>query len=100
MVKGADLIRLWKIDAQQARYNDKGKFYRVLTRFPAALCDPNGFVRFTQRQYETCDRLEIGVRLNVKGAGITKVDGYKTVAKSLRVKSPKQPPRRRAQDSK
>lgn len=85
MITGEELNRRWKLGVEQARYNDKGKFYRLLDRFPAALCDPNGYVRFeTRRDYER-SALAIGRRINAYD-GIVRVEGYKTVPKALRVR--------------
>lgn len=82
---GEMLNKRWNIGARQTRYNDKGMFYRLLDDFPAALCDPNGYVRFqTRREYEL-SALAIGRRINAY-ADISKLDGYRPVAKSLRLK--------------
>jgi len=83
-ITGEKLNQRWNLRVQQARYNDKGKLYRVLDRFPAALCDPNGYVRFeTRREYER-SALAIGRRINAYD-GIVKLKGYKAVPKSLRI---------------
>jgi hypothetical protein len=88
-ITGEKLNHLWNMEVRQARYNDKGKFYRVLDRFPAALCDRNGFVRFAnRREYERCPSLAIGRRINVRG-GIAEMATYRLVEESLRMRAPK-----------
>jgi hypothetical protein len=87
-ITGDQLNERWKIGAEQVRYSATGKFYRLLDRFPAALCDRNGFVRFeNRRDYELCKSLAIGRRINVKDGGIASmVARYKPVPKALRVR--------------
>jgi hypothetical protein len=73
---GENLIVEWRIPVQQARYHKDGSWFMPLERFPAALCDPKGYVVFeTQRDYETSQYLQIGQRVHVQG-GIYKLPRY------------------------
>ena len=47
--------------------NDQdGTFYERLTRFPGALCDPGGYVRYeTAEQFNSDHHLNIGQKVNV-----------------------------------
>lgn len=50
-----------------------------LHQFPAALCDPDGYVIFLSRDESAgCQQLNIGTRLNVQG-GNASVPGYARV---------------------
>lgn len=73
---GENLKKVWKIPAQQVRYHKDGTFFMPVDKFPAALCDPDGYILFnTQREYETSQYVEIGNRVNVRH-GIKRVPGY------------------------
>ena len=73
---GADLKRQWSIPALQVRFHKGGRFYMPLTRFPAALCDPNGYLLIPDRAaYQAAGRLGIGARLNVRGR-VSDLPGY------------------------
>jgi len=73
---GKNLKQQWKISAVQVRYHKDGTFFMPVDKFPAALCDPNGYVVFeTKDQYSSSSFLEIGSRVNVK-KGIWNIPGY------------------------
>ena len=73
---GENLKRLWKIPAAQVRYHKDGKFFMPVDKFPAALCDPNGYVLLkTKEEYEKSLCLDIGSRVNVRN-GIWKIPNY------------------------
>ncbi len=73
---GENLKKQWKIQAQQVRYHKDGTFFMPLDRFPAALCDPYGYIIFNnQKEYETNRHIEIGSRINVR-CGINRLSGY------------------------
>ncbi len=75
-VNGESLNRKWKIGAEQARHSLTGTWYGLLENFPAALCDPHGYVIFeTREDYEKCPQLRHGVHLNVPN-GISSIPGY------------------------
>lgn len=47
-----------------------------IDKFPAALCDPNGYILFnTKEEYEKSSYLEVDNRLNVRN-GIWRIAGY------------------------
>lgn len=73
---GENLKKQWKIPAQQVRYHKDGTFFMPIEHFPAALCDPYGYILFnSQKEYETNKYIEIGSRINVR-CGINKLPGY------------------------
>ncbi len=73
---GENLRREWNLPVLQARYHKDGTWFMPLERFPAALCDPNGYVIFqTQSAYSSSRYLEIGDRVNVR-RGVSKLPGY------------------------
>ena len=79
---GEEYNREWGIGAKQARYHKDGHFYGLLERFPAALCDPQGYVLFqTKEEYQRLDPdyLRLGEKkCNVRdrAAGISGIPGY------------------------
>lgn len=82
---GDNLKKLWKIPAQQVRYHKDGTFFMPLDRFPAALCDPSGYILFnSQKEYETNRNIEIGSRINVR-CGISKLPGYKSMIDEMKL---------------
>lgn len=73
---GRRLNRAWGVGVAHAFYHKDGTFYNVLERFPGALFDPNGYIRFeTRHAFETCPYLSIGLRVNVRGT-IAQIPGY------------------------
>ena len=79
---GEEYNRKWGIGAKQARYHKDGHFYGLLERFPAALCDPQGYVLFqTKEEYRRLDPDYLGLgekKCNVRdrAAGISGIPGY------------------------
>jgi len=72
----------WGIDARQVRYSDDGHWYATLTRFPAALLDARGYLRFaTERDYRRAP-ISIGKQIRVRKPGISAVPGYVQVGAS------------------
>jgi hypothetical protein len=49
MPTGRELNQRWGVGARHALYRETGDWYHVLKRFPAALFDANGYVRFESR---------------------------------------------------
>ncbi len=73
---GKRLNREWKVGAAHALYRLDGKWYMPLEAFPGALFDEHGYVLFpTRKDYETCARLRIGLRVSVP-EGIKRIPGY------------------------
>ena len=78
---GEEYNRKWGIGAKQARYHKDGHFYELLEKFPATLCDPQGYVLFqTKEEYQRLDPdyLRLGEKCNVRdrAAGISGIPGY------------------------
>lgn len=82
---GRDLNRQWSVGAQHALYRRDGTWYHWLKRFPAALFDANGYVRFeTKDDLLECSGLsgdEDKNWLNVS-SGIASLPGYVRVQES------------------
>ena len=75
-ITGEYLNRKWKVGARQSRFAEGGSFYMPLERFPGAVCDLHGYILFeTREDYEQCQSLQRGVRLNIPN-GISSVPGY------------------------
>jgi hypothetical protein len=73
---GANLNRKWQVGASHALYRENGRFYMPLERFPGAYFDTQGYLLFhTEGEYQSCEYLTVGIRVNVKG-GISAVPGY------------------------
>lgn len=77
---GRELNRKWNIGAAHVLYHKDGTWFHVLERFPGALCDPHGYVLFSDKdQYIKAPQLKIGVRTAVP-AGINQLPGYVRMA--------------------
>ena len=73
---GENLKKEWNIPAVQVHYHKDGTFFMPVDKFPAALCDPNGYVLFkTKEEYKKSSYLDIGKRINVR-RGVWKIPGY------------------------
>lgn len=73
---GGQLNRKYGLGVKQARYHKDGHFYEKLSEFPAALCDPDGYVIFkTEEEYLKNTNLNRGQKLNVLG-GISNLPKY------------------------
>ena len=63
---GRNLKDLWKIRAKHVLYHKDGNYYMHLQQFPAALCDPYGYVLFkTEIDYVKSSYLQHGKQLHV-----------------------------------
>lgn len=79
MASGPQLIKRWNIPVHQARFHRDGVWYEHLFLFPAAFCDPEGYIVFeTEDEYRNCQRLNLGKQVNVPG-GISSILGYMKV---------------------
>jgi hypothetical protein len=73
---GENLKRVSNIPAIHVRYHKDGTFFMPVDKFPAAFCDPNGYILFkTKEEYEKSQFLDIGDRINI-GRGVWKIPGY------------------------
>jgi hypothetical protein len=62
---GAQLNAQWNVGAHHALYRANGTWYHRLTRFPGALFDENGYVRFeTEDDLRRCSGVLVGERAN------------------------------------
>lgn len=67
----------WGIDAVQVRYRETGDWYALLNRFPAALFDLHGYIRFpTEEAYRTSPHINRGKQIQVPKPGISAIPGY------------------------
>ena len=80
--KAIRLQAQWGIDALQVRYSDDGHWYATLTRFPAALLDARGYLRFATEQDYRRAPISIGKQISVRKPGISAVPGYVQVSAS------------------
>jgi hypothetical protein len=77
---GRELNRRWGIGASHVFYHRDGTWFHVLERFPGALCDPHGYVLFSDKeQYAKSPHLRIGVRTAVP-KGINQMPTYVRMA--------------------
>lgn len=80
---GEQLIRKYNLGVKQARYHKDGHFYEKLSTFPAAFCDPDGYVRFESREeYLRSPYLNLGQKVNVPG-GIARLPKYTLFPKEI-----------------
>ena len=81
--KAERLNKAWGVGAVQARYSDDGHWYATLARFPAALFDAHGYVRFaTQEEYQASPHLRIGKQISIRKPGISAMPGYVSVVEA------------------
>lgn len=79
---GRELNDEWKVGARHALFHKDGTYYNHLHRFPGALFDLNGYVRFnSEDEYLKSRFLQHGQQLHVPG-GISSVPGYVRVRKA------------------
>jgi len=80
---GRALNSEWGIGAYHTLYREDGKWYHVLKKFPGALCDANGFVRFdTEDDYRSCH----GVHVTVETNSCHVPEGISSLSSYVRVK--------------
>jgi hypothetical protein len=80
---GRYLNELWGVGVAHPLYIHDGHWYHQLRRFPAALFDRNGYVRFeTEEEYRACPYLDIGKQISVPKR-IASIPGYVRVAPGL-----------------
>lgn len=91
---GAYLNDLWKVGVAHALYIHDGHWYHHLRRFPGALFDRNGYIKFaTEEEYRACPLLSLGKQVSIKKPGISVMPGYvRVIAAEAGVPSPFAPP--------
>jgi len=73
---GENLKKVWHIPANHVRYHKDGTFFMPVDNFPAAFCDPKGYVLFrTKAEYEMSSYIKIGSRVNIR-SGISSIPCY------------------------
>jgi 5-methylcytosine-specific restriction protein A len=73
---GKSLNRKWNVNARHALYHREGTWYHVLTEFPGAYFDPEGYILFkTEADYLNCRDIEIGRHANIR-CGISRLARY------------------------
>lgn len=73
---GENLKKQWKIPARQVRYHKDGVFFMPIDCFPAALCDPSGYVLIKdQHELYDNDQIKVGERINVR-CGVINLTNY------------------------
>lgn len=80
---GRELNEKWEVHAQHALYRANGTWYHILSKFPGALFDENGYVLFeTQADYLKCSQLHHGKQTSCP-KGISSIANYVLVNKSV-----------------
>src|SRR5437763_16695808 len=74
--KAAELNEAWGVGAAHARYSYDGHWYAALTRFPAALFDPYGYIYFATEEEYRAAPISIGKQISVPKPGISGLQGY------------------------
>jgi hypothetical protein len=73
---GKRLCQRWGVPAQ-GYFDKNGKWYHVPQSFPAALCDPRGYILFrAEKDLAGCAGLAVGKTIHVP-SGISKLQGYR-----------------------
>jgi hypothetical protein len=73
---GENLRVMWNIPVSHAYYHKSGRFYMPPRGFPAALCDPNGYVILDSQECLLTDAFSSNdPRVNVR-QGISRMPGY------------------------
>ena len=73
---GRNLKDEWNIAAKHVLYHKDGNYYNHLLLFPAALCDPSGYVLFKdEMEYINSHHLQHGKQLHVPRC-ISSMPGY------------------------
>ncbi|MEY2480243.1 MAG: 5-methylcytosine-specific restriction enzyme [Verrucomicrobiota bacterium] len=76
ITKGKYLKERWGVNVRHALFSKKGDWYHRLERFPAALFDTRGYVRFvTQGEYSSSPYLQIRQHIHVP-IRISQMPGY------------------------
>lgn len=82
---GAYLNEAWGVRAAHALYIHDGHWYHQLRRFPGALFDGDGYIKFdTEEAYRSCEFLQIRKQISVPKR-ISAIPGYIRVTASDRV---------------
>ncbi len=66
----------WGVQVEQPLFGKRGEWYGRLTRFPAALVDPNGYLYLESPESLNIPGIKIGKQINVQKGGISGLPGY------------------------
>lgn len=81
---GAYLNEVWGVRAAHALYIHDGHWYHQLQRFPGALFDRDGYIKFdTEEAYRSCEFLQIRKQISVPKR-ISAIPGYVRVTSTER----------------
>lgn len=73
---GRDLCKEWGVSAR-GYFDKNGSWYMWPGSYPAAFCDPNGYVLFSSEdELKKCAAIRRGIRVHVSG-GISSLPNYK-----------------------
>jgi hypothetical protein len=79
----AKRAKRWNLNVKHALYRRTGNWYHQLERFPGALLDDEGYIRFeTEAAYRDCPQLRINQDVGVP-KGISSIPGYTRVASNV-----------------
>src|SRR4051794_10747716 len=78
--KAAELNKAWGVGAAHARYSYDGHWYATLTRFPAALFDPRGYIYFATEEEYRAPPIPLAKQISVPNPGISGLPGYVRMA--------------------
>ena len=85
VITGKRLIRAYAIPAKRAYFSRSSRIYEVPAIFPAALCDPNGYVLLSSHSLLRQSReLRMGAKIVIFG-GLKCLKGYTRFAKPVQV---------------
>lgn len=80
-MKGSKLNNILNLGGKQSLYNEDGKWYHQLTKFPGILFDSQGYIIFNRkRDYINCSDLKRKKHLNIN-KGISSISSYKYFSK-------------------
>ena len=77
---GRELAKRWGLRVQQALYRRTGDWYHLLTHFPGALLDADGYVVFeSEEKFKACPQLRTGKDPKRHGGWVSATDGIKVI---------------------
>jgi len=85
VITGKRLIHAYGIPAKRAYFSRTSNVYEVPVIFPAALCDPNGYVLLPNpRLLKQCESLRMGGKIIIFG-GLKCLQGYTPFSKPVKI---------------
>ncbi len=78
--RGKEIAKSWGLSVQRALYRKTGDWYHVLTKFPGALLDADGYVIFEREEsFKACPQLLIGKDPARHGGWVSASPGIKAI---------------------